>query len=108
MPDAPLKATRGPWVGGYTSSVPPFMARPDQLVGATDGSDTNSSRDCFIDPFTGGVSKRPGSAIMGDTTDGTGTQTSGIYNTGLSVTVSYTHLTLPTIERCRSRWSPYH
>src|SRR5660398_163351 len=21
--------------------------------------------------------------------------------------VSYTHLTLPTIERCRSRWSPY-
>ena len=21
---------------------------------------------------------------------------------------SYTHLTLPTIERCRSRWSPYH
>ena len=23
-------------------------------------------------------------------------------------TVSYTHLTLPTIERCRSRWSPYH
>ena len=24
------------------------------------------------------------------------------------VTVSYTHLTLPRIERCRSRWSPYH
>src|SRR5660397_287296 len=22
--------------------------------------------------------------------------------------VSYTHLTLPTIERCRSRWSPSH
>ena len=22
--------------------------------------------------------------------------------------VSYTHLTLPTKERCRSRWSPYH
>ena len=22
--------------------------------------------------------------------------------------VSYTHLTLPRIERCRSRWSPYH
>ena len=22
--------------------------------------------------------------------------------------VSYTHLTLPTILRCRSRWSPYH
>ena len=22
--------------------------------------------------------------------------------------VSYTHLTLPTICRCRSRWSPYH
>ena len=24
------------------------------------------------------------------------------------VTVSYTHLTLPTRLRCRSRWSPYH
>ena len=24
------------------------------------------------------------------------------------IPVSYTHLTLPTIERCRSRWSPYH
>ena len=22
--------------------------------------------------------------------------------------VSYTHLTLPTNKRCRSRWSPYH
>lgn len=85
MPDAPLMATRGPWVGGYTSSVPPFMARPDQLVGATDGSDTNSSRDCFIDPFTGGVSKRPGSVIMGDTVDGSGVQTGGIYNTSSAV-----------------------
>ena len=25
-----------------------------------------------------------------------------------TVTVSYTHLTLPTILACRSRWSPYH
>ena len=25
-----------------------------------------------------------------------------------AVSVSYTHLTLPRIERCRSRWSPYH
>ena len=24
------------------------------------------------------------------------------------VAVSYTHLTLPTNKRCRSRWSPYH
>ena len=24
------------------------------------------------------------------------------------IPVSYTHLTLPRIERCRSRWSPYH
>ena len=30
----------------------------------------------------------------------------GVRGTG---TVSYTHLTLPTIlRRCRSRWSPYH
>src|SRR5660397_247633 len=27
---------------------------------------------------------------------------------GDMIAVSYTHLTLPTIERCRSRWSPYH
>src|SRR5660398_338078 len=26
----------------------------------------------------------------------------------LRAPVSYTHLTLPRIERCRSRWSPYH
>ena len=25
-----------------------------------------------------------------------------------SESVSYTHLTLPTIYACRSRWSPYH
>ena len=24
------------------------------------------------------------------------------------IPVSYTHLTLPTNKRCRSRWSPYH
>ena len=28
---------------------------------------------------------------------------------GKMESVSYTHLTLPTIsDRCRSRWSPYH
>ena len=27
---------------------------------------------------------------------------------GLLIAVSYTHLTLPTILTCRSRWSPYH
>ena len=34
----------------------------------------------------------------------------GIANTQLygPESVSYTHLTLPTTERCRSRWSPYH
>ena len=26
----------------------------------------------------------------------------------ICIPVSYTHLTLPRIERCRSRWSPYH
>ena len=25
-----------------------------------------------------------------------------------AITVSYTHLTLPTSDLCRSRWSPYH
>ena len=27
---------------------------------------------------------------------------------GAAIAVSYTHLTLPTILLCRSRWSPYH
>jgi hypothetical protein len=74
---APLKALRGPWVGGYTSSVPPFFARPDQLVGEPTGQDTNSSRDCVIDPFTGGVSKRSGCLIQDDT------ETAGVTTTGL-------------------------
>ena len=30
-------------------------------------------------------------------------------NGNASITVSYTHLTLPTtLHECRSRWSPYH
>src|SRR5660398_334061 len=29
-------------------------------------------------------------------------------DSGFRVAVSYTHLTLRRIERCRSRWSPYH
>ena len=35
---------------------------------------------------------------------------SGIYvgNWNSNVSVSYTHLTLPTSDLCRSRWSPYH
>ncbi len=61
-----LRATRGPFIGGYTSSVPPFMAGPDQLVGNQDGSDTNSSRDCVIDPSSGSVSKRSGCSAIGD------------------------------------------
>ena len=33
----------------------------------------------------------------------------GNYNELTANSVSYTHLTLPTmIIRCRSRWSPYH
>ena len=74
------QAERGPWVGGYTSSVPAFMARPDQLIGGTDGVDTNSSRDCFIDPLTGGVSKRSGCAIQGDTVNGSGIEVTGLLN----------------------------
>ena len=31
------------------------------------------------------------------------------YKSAYQLSVSYTHLTLPTILRsCRSRWSPYH
>jgi hypothetical protein len=67
VPDAPLKASRGPFTSGYTSAVEPIFARPEQLVGETDGVDANSSRDCTIDPFTGGVSKRAGCAVQGDT-----------------------------------------
>jgi len=77
VPDAPLKAARGPFNGGYTSAVEPFFARPEQLVGDTAGSDTNSSRDTLIDPFTGGVSKRAGCAIQNDT------ESSGVTVNGL-------------------------
>lgn len=86
MPDAPLTATRGPFTGGYTSSVPAFMARADQLTGATAGTDANSSRNCFIDPFTGGVTKRRGSAILNDAvTAVTGEKVTGILNTTLAM-----------------------
>lgn len=64
------KANRGPWSGGYTSSVPAFMSREDQLTGATDGLDVTSSRDVNIDPFTGGVSMRSGCTIHQDTISG--------------------------------------
>ncbi len=53
-------------MGGYTSSVPAFMAGENQLVGNQDGTDSNSSRDCIIDPVSGSVSKRSGSAPVGD------------------------------------------
>ena len=48
------------------------------------------------DMFGGGLTKNAGS--------------SGVAEKNLNRwTVSYTHLTLPTITvRCRSRWSPYH
>ena len=37
-----------------------------------------------------------------------GQHTNAVYGF-LSMSVSYTHLTLPTIAaECRSRWSPYH
>lgn len=72
-----LTATRGPWTGGYTSSVPAFMARPDQLIGDTAGSDTNSSRDVNIDPFTGAASRRAGCAIYSDTISG-GSEVTGL------------------------------
>ena len=32
----------------------------------------------------------------------------GIFAVHSWIAVSYTHLTLPTNKRCRSRWSPYH
>lgn len=43
------------------------MARPEQLWGNPTGADTDSSRDCFIDPATGGVSKRGGCTILNET-----------------------------------------
>lgn len=75
----PLIASRGPFTGGYTSSILGFMARPDQLIGNTDGTDSNSSRDVFIDPFTGGVSKRSGASILNDTTS-SGGEVTGLLN----------------------------
>jgi hypothetical protein len=75
-----LSAVRGPWTGGYTSTVPSFMARPDQLWGSPTGSDTNSSRNVFIDPFTGGVSRRSGCDILIDTVDGNWAEVTGLLN----------------------------
>jgi len=61
------------------------MVGPDQLVGNQDGTDTNSSRDCFIDPASGSAYKRSGCAIVGDSVDVNGDETGGILNknTGL-------------------------
>jgi len=83
LPTAPpvaasLTATRGPWKGGYTSSKVQFLASPDQLTGSPDGSDTNSSRDCVIDPVTGGVSRRSGVTILNDTVDVNKAEVAGI------------------------------
>ena len=36
-------------------------------------------------------------------------QSYGVMNNVMNrISVSYTHLTLPTSTLCRSRWSPYH
>src|SRR5678816_1117716 len=37
--------------------------------------------------------------------DGNGTNDNSAHS---NASVSYTHLTLPTSDLCRSRWSPYH
>ena len=54
----------------------------------------------------------PGTANGGAGENGcdgtTMTNVGGDPGTNACGAVSYTHLTLPTIERCRSRWSPYH
>ena len=91
MPSANLLSVRGPWTGGYRSSVPPFMAAPDQLVSAGLTADTNTSVDCVIDPFTGGVSRRNGCAILNDTL--TGSVPSKLEAAGL--------LNLSYVSRCR-------
>lgn len=80
MADELLTQARGPFVGGYTSAIPPFFAKPEQLVGEPGGSDTNSSRDVNIDPFTGGVSKRGPCAIQNDTVTAGNVEVSGLLN----------------------------
>jgi hypothetical protein len=65
-----LSQTRGPWGGGYTSSVDPIYAQNSQIVGSMLGTDTNSSRNVVIEPFTGAVGKRSGSSIVNDTMPG--------------------------------------
>jgi len=61
------ETTRGPWVDGYNSAVESFMAGVTHIVGETDGSDANSSRDVVLDPFTGAVIRRNGCVIQNDT-----------------------------------------
>lgn len=60
------ETTRGPWFGGYNSSVEPFMAGVDQIVGNVDVDNSVSSRDVLLDPFTGSLTLRPGSTIQND------------------------------------------
>lgn len=78
MPEANLAVDRGPWKGGYSDSVPPFMAKPDQLVGLQ-GVPYNGSRDAVIDPYTGGVGRRFGCATLNDTVVN-GAEVSGLLN----------------------------
>lgn len=59
-------STRGPWTAGYTSSVPEFMASPENFIGQQDGTDTYSSRDVVVDPYTGGIQPRAGCTIVND------------------------------------------
>jgi len=79
MPEANLTADRGPWTGGYTSSVDPFMAKPDQLVSTSDNTASTSSKNFAINPITGDLSQRAGCAILNDTIFG-GAEVTGLLN----------------------------
>ena len=55
------------------------------------------------------VSVEAGSSlVLGSTAENLKSAIEGERHEHTKMSVSYTHLTLPTIRRCRSRWSPYH
>lgn len=64
-----LTQTRGPWSGGYVSSVSPIYAQGSQIVGDGVGG-AYSSYDVVVEPFTGAISRRNGSQIVNDTVSG--------------------------------------
>ena len=80
----------------------------DEIDGSDMAGSVSDAISDFITPDVGiakgkVVKSSTGASAIAATLAGVGALSAG------AVAVSYTHLTLPTMDRqCRSRWSPYH